>query len=574
MPKLVNFRFRPKRSPLFPPSVRRQRLSSGAKWCLLLAGCLLLAPAIRAQFWTEATAISSPAKESVGDWVIDAAGNRYLGGSFGDRLEIGDNLLQSQGKDDVFLAKYRPNGSVDWVVEGGSVDFDQVSALAIDPAGDIVWGGQFWIEGQFGELTLPLGVDSRGIYLLKHSPTGELQWGRSIEGEGLKILSDIQTDAEGNLYLTGYFANTLTFADTTFQAVGLQNLFLLKFDPQGTLVWGSTAGYAGEIRPEVLALSPTGQITVAGDFQGRAVFANDSIKTNTQDRDVFVAAFDPSGRALWGRKAGGVYQDNCLALAVDPSGNAYVTGRYLGVMTLSDSLDIRTEGFNENFYLIAYRPNGTPYQAHSFGGGGDELAHDLLVHDGRLYFTGHYYGDLTIDNRQLPGFTDRFSAFVAVFDTLGQLDWMRRATSDQYVEGNRLVVDGEGTVWVTGHFGDDAQLDEQRISGDGLNDLFIARLDPLLTSTVVAPGAERGVQLNVFPNPVTDEVHLVWKGQRDGTVDLQLFDTRGRLWRRLALEAGQRSWAGNVQHLPAGLYYWQYRVSGGHPAVVPMVIAR
>ncbi len=569
MSKLVNFRYTAKRSSLFQSSSPLTKLLKRAPWRLLF---LFLPFSLPAQYWTQATAIGSSAKESLGDLVIDAAGNRYLGGSFGDQLELGDQVLQSQGKDDVFLAKYNEEGAIEWVLEGGSIDFDQLSAITIDPAGDIVWGGQFWIEGNFGDLSLPLQFDSRGIYLLKHSPDGDLQWGRSIEGEDLKILSDIQTDTDGNIYLTGYFANTLIFADTTFQAIGVQNLFLLKFDALGNFLWGRTSGYQGEIRPQAMAISPQGQITIAGDFQGRAVFGADSIQTETQDRDVFVAAYDSMGNALWGRKAGGVFQDNCNAIALDADGNAYVTGRYLGVMTLSDSLEIQTDGFNENFYLIAYRTDGRPYLAKSLGGGGDEVAHDIFIRDEQLFLTGHYFGDLAIENQTLFGFADRFSAFVAVFDTSGNLDWMRRATSSQYVEGYRLVVNEAGRIWVAGNFDLDAQFDEQGIIGDGFNDLFFSLFDPLSTSTSEVFNEDRRGRLQIFPNPSSGPVTIRWEGESSGPIGLRLVDGRGAVVWQIELDHEQRQWTGDVAALPSGVYYWQWLVEGQFGGIEKMLI--
>lgn len=483
---------------------------SRTKIIFILFSTLFFFVRLEAQQWTQAHSLTGSAKETIKAIATDTDQNTYLGGTFDQEISIGSQTKNSLGFDDVFLAKWDADGEATWLITGGGSNFDQLSDIAIDQQGAIIWGGQFWIEGQFGDFTLPLIHDSRGIFLMKHAPNGDLIWGRSIEGEGLKILRAITTDEKDNIYLSGYYENSLILEDTTLLAESFQSLFLLKLNSEGQLVWARSAGYQGDIRPQALALHPQGGVYVAGDFKGRVVFGADSIRTFTEDRDIFLAAYDSTGTALWGQRAGGVYEDNCTAIATDDAGRVFLTGTFLGVMTLDDTFEIQTEGFNENFFLTSYSPQGVPRLARSLGSTGDEAGRDLLIRNDRLFLTGHFYGDLHIDDLSVSGNDDRFNGFLAAFDLNGNSQWLEAFRSNTYIEGVALAAPDAERLLLTGNFAGNASFGFLGLPEQNLNDVFLAELNPFLTSSTNDRFVDRSKQKEwrLFPNPTSGLLYL------------------------------------------------------------------
>ena len=511
-----------------------------------------------AQQWTAIHTIASPNKEAIGELASDQNGNTYLSGTFEQSLELGDQTIQSLGFDDVFLSKYNVDKEIEWTISGGGSNFDQVSALSVDGEDNILWGGQFWIEGNFGSLQLPLIHDSRGIFLLKYKPDGSLLWGQSIEGEGLKTLTGIASDENNNIYLTGYFENSIILADTTLKAVGSQSLFLIKLNPEGDILWARSAGYLGTVRPKGVAVGKN-QIFVGGDFFGRAVFSGDSIRTNTADHDVFIAAYDSEGTELWGRKAGGVHEDYGHAIATDAQGNAYLTGTFFGVMKLSETLEIKSQGFNDNFFLISYAPNGTPRLARSLGGEGDEDAHDLLIAEEKVFIAGHYFGNLTYDNWSLSGSEDRFNTFVAAFDLDGNSLWLEGGKSSTYADGNFLTAGEDGKISLAGNFSEDLHLGYLSRAGAGLNDIFWAELDPSLPSGL-SPDLEETslIEVQVSPNPGNGIFRFSWEAPAEReTLRLQILDTFGKPEALVDLGTGAEDFVWDGNGLSAGIYFFR-----------------
>ena len=115
-------------------------------------------------------------------------------------------------------------------------------------------------------------------------------------------------------------------------------------------------GITGQNRAIDIVITQTNDVIIGGNFKGVIALEQDTIRANTPDFDVFLAALTVNGQPKWLRKAGGVLEDNCTSLAIDQEDNSYLVGQYTGRLTLSEDIEITTEGFNENGFLLKYDP--------------------------------------------------------------------------------------------------------------------------------------------------------------------------------------------------------------------------
>jgi len=122
------------------------------------------------------------------------------------------------------------------------------------------------------------------------------------------------------------------------------------------------------------AFDPSGNLYVTGGFTGQIVFDTNPQTTlqSTQDDDLFVAKYDPSGHPLWARVANGatglpqgLSLDGGLALAVDSQGNSYVGGAFVKTLAFKDAnnntlatLSSSGEMLNFEPFVAKYDPNG------------------------------------------------------------------------------------------------------------------------------------------------------------------------------------------------------------------------
>ena len=84
---------------------------------------------------------------------------------------------------------------------------------------------------------------------------------------------------------------------------------------------GGTSGDYGN----GVATDKAGNVFVTGSFQGAATFGSTQL-TNSGQTDIFIVKYNTSGTVLWAKKAGGTAADEGSAVAVNKTGDCFVTG--------------------------------------------------------------------------------------------------------------------------------------------------------------------------------------------------------------------------------------------------------
>jgi hypothetical protein len=233
--------------------------------------------------------------------------------------------------------------------------------------------GQFVNTGTFGggeanqtELT---SVGLNDVFVAKYAPDGTLLWARSDGGTDFDDGLGITTDFRGNSFVTGRFFGTATFGadeanQTELASTGFEDVFVAKYAPDGTLVWARSAGGTSSDEGVGIARDRRGNSYVIGGFENTATFgageANQTELTTASafGFDVFVAKYAPDGTLVWARSAGGTEPDEGRGIAIDRRSNSYMTGRFSGTATFGPSEAKQTEltsaGF-EDLFVAKYR---------------------------------------------------------------------------------------------------------------------------------------------------------------------------------------------------------------------------
>ncbi|MFN8359383.1 MAG: choice-of-anchor D domain-containing protein [Candidatus Kapaibacterium sp.] len=150
----------------------------------------------------------------------DDDGNIIVAGSFNEKMVFGTLQFYSSGSEDVFLAKYRPTGALDWVTHAGGTGRDKVNSIAIDGSGSIYIAGEFQAEAAFDDITIKNAGGTSGFYDIFHAkyfPNGKIEYAKQAGGLGADFCSSITSDRLGNIAMTGTFEYKAKF-DTTILA--------------------------------------------------------------------------------------------------------------------------------------------------------------------------------------------------------------------------------------------------------------------------------------------------------------------------------------------------------------------
>jgi hypothetical protein len=427
-------------------SCNQPLVTPGTKLTFTLGSCLTPTPATPGTPSATPTATTTPPallystyfssfeRDILEDVARDAAGNIYvMGTTFQNDIDYGD----------LWLAKFSPDGQqliYQRIVGGTRIDYGY--ALAVDAAGNATIAG---IATSFDyPLLNPIqSQHNLGIYdvvMTKFNPQGTMIFSTYLGGNGVDYAERLQTDALGNIYLTGRTdsSNWPTTAGAFQQAHrGRDDGYVTKISPNGSsILWSTYLGGLFADTANDLALDAQGNVyiighTVSPDFPTLNPFQADLADSSG---DVFVTKMNPQGTGiLYSTFLGGSFppgpgEDNGQGITVDAAGHAYVTGftESPDFPTTPGSFQQFFKGYKDAF-VTKFTPAGNALVYSTFLGGtlnspyGEDIAYDIALDGaGQAHVTGKTYSpDFPIVNAVQPIPGDVYDAFITKFNASG-----------------------------------------------------------------------------------------------------------------------------------------------------------
>jgi hypothetical protein len=285
-----------------------------------------------------------------------------------------------------------------------------------------------------------------------------------IGGSGWEKGTGIAVDGSGNAYVTGDTSSTeetfpvMVGPDLTYNGEPA-DAFVAKVKADGTgLVYCSYIGGSGLEEGKGIAVDGSGNAYVTGETSsGDFPVTPGSSLTYNGDIDAFVAKVNADGTELvYSGHIGGWNWDTGKAIAVDGSGNAYVTG-----WTFSDDLPVKigpdlTYNSSQDVFVAKVNTAGTALAYCGYiGGWANEEAYGIAVDgSGNAYVTGRTASADDFPIKAGPDLTQNgyYDAFVAKVNAAGSaLVYCGYVGGVDDEEGNAIAVDGSGNAYITGY---------------------------------------------------------------------------------------------------------------------------
>jgi len=492
---------------------------------------------------------------------VDAVGNVYHAGSFLGSVTVSGVVLSSLGNADAYLAKFAPNGSLLWLQQLGSSGDESLADMALDAAGNAYLTGTFTTSLA---LSPTVGLTGNGVsaaFLLRYSPAGTAEWAQSSAASTAPCNgSGVRADNAGHVFLTGYFANTLSFGPTSLANAGSAPAYWARFSAAtGTpqllvLAYAFPAGGGAFERPRVRVAS-SGAVYVVAGFYVSPTFGSGATLTSRGNRDVLVARYGAQGAVEWVQQLGGAGFDGVADGELDGSDNFYLTGTFNNTL-MAGSLSLVSAG-GQDGYLAKYSAQGAPQWLQALGGPGTDAWNDVgLDASAYPYVTGFFTGTAQVGPRVLAGVAGSADVAVAAYTPQGQVRWVTQAGGSGFDFGTLLRVNPAGEPLVFGYYGGPCSFGPYPLQPTAPQESFWATLG---STRVLATTPVRNDALAAYPNPAHDRLYLpaLPAGTR-----VQLVDALGRVARETGIEtAGTVS----VRGLPPGLYTLRAPDAHGRP---------
>lgn len=406
----------------------------------------------------------------------DQENNCYVAGTFSENWLNPSFNLTPVGGIDIFVAKLNTEGQIIWIRSFGSTRDDQVTSLKVSAKGNIFITGSYWIEMDLDSTELnTIGSNANGGFIAQFNNDGQTNWAIPINGTGNKQINDIALFDEEKFAIIGAFSNTIFVGNQSIQAQAETSTFIAKFHTFNQLSWINRLGTVGVVEGIGLDFLSDGTIAGVGNFQGVISTEKETIETNTEDNDVFIAAWNVEGNITWLRKAGGVNQDEVQDMEVFED-NIYLVGNIIGVMRLSDELFIQSVGFNENIFLIKYNQFGYPEFAISYGSIDIEKVSSISVDAQGIVIGGIFFEQTSIQSFNLQGANFAFNSFVMKLDFAGNVSQLIPFLSDQNIFINSLVINSLSDIVVAGDFQGMSTINDASLENSTIFNPFIVQL--------------------------------------------------------------------------------------------------
>ncbi len=339
-----------------------------------------------------------------------------------------------------------------WIVGAGGELLDEATGITLDQDGNIYISGSFRNTGAFGDTSFVYEGGGSHFFISKLDKDGNWLWVRGAKSSGI-YTSAVEADDNGNLYVTGAFFRDITINDTTHTGpsdLGY-NSIVAKLDMDGNWVW--TRKINGELNRQItdLALDQSGNIYVTGMASGWLSFGD--IKINADQRNPFVAKMDSDGNWLWARVAHCEGVASSRGIVVDSQGNSYISGHFVRELTLGEIILDPGDPIFRTFLAKLDQNGNWAWAANNEGTGTSEARGIALDGDEHVYVTGTFAGDVIFGSHELHtahGMNNNI--FIAKTDSSGNWLWVEKAGAEGRNFGLDVFVSEESNVFLTGFF--------------------------------------------------------------------------------------------------------------------------
>lgn len=320
------------------------------------------------------------------------------------------------------------------------------------------------------------------------------------------VVKSVTTDANGNIYTTGYFADASSFDDIDLTAIGGFNSFVTKSDSDGNFLWAKALAQPNDetidpyhsVISKGIAVDADGNVIVVGYFDGGDFDADPGIGEyilSATSYEMFIIKLDSNGDFMWATSFGTTVDtfESITDVDLDANGDIYVTGHFresISMFHAAGSSIIASYG-ESDIFVMKYASAGYFLWMKNMGGTDADLGMNIdVTPTGDVYVTGQFndtatfspsfFGSDAVTLEALPGSNGTFALKLNAFGDHQGVVNVGQANSESI--GTAIITDDNNNTYVTGYYGgilttNEGTPEEITIDSDTNYEAFVAKVD-------------------------------------------------------------------------------------------------
>ncbi|MBL7962709.1 MAG: T9SS type A sorting domain-containing protein [Flavobacteriales bacterium] len=407
------------------------------------------------------------------------------------------------GLADVWVVKLDSGGQLEWQrALGGTQNDFSAAVIQTSDMGFVVAGGT---SSSNGDVTSNHGMSD--AWVIKLNASGALVWQQTYGGSNVDSAQDIIQTADGGYAVVG---TTRSNDGDVSGHQGFGDIWMLRLDPVGVLLWQRTLGSANGEYGNALTASNDGGVVVVGTTTGNG----GDVMGHHGEFDMWVVKLDSTGQLQWQLPLGGSMFEEAFAITSTQDGGFAVAG-----YTDSNDGDVTGGQGGKDYWVVKLEGGGTLQWQRTLGGSGLDIGYAIEERNGGDLLVS---GITTSTDGDISLAYGGYDAWLVRLSASGALVWEQSygGSANDSFSGIELV-DG-GYCLVGGTFSNDGMVTGHHGGGD----VWVVKLVTDMTAVPERAGLE--MQFELFPNPTEGEVTIRF-GTPQAEVHIEAFDGTGKL---------------------------------------------
>jgi len=227
-------------------------------------------------------------------------------------------------------------------------------------------------------------------------------------------------DDRGNAITVDSSSNVIAVGQTDSTGAGNDDVLIVQYDSSGNIQWQRTLGGANNEEASTVAVDSSDNIYIGGETQSAGAGGIDAL----------LAKYNSSGTIQWQRVLGDTSTEECKGVAIDSSGNVYITG-----------FSFSQGAGGQDFIIAKYNSSGTLQFQRTLGGGNNDIGYGIAIDSSDNFYVVGHTNDAGGDRDFL----------LAKYNSSGTIQWQRALEGANRDDARDIAIDSADNIYFIGH---------------------------------------------------------------------------------------------------------------------------